>query len=84
MFFEIEVFQECQRFCDVGIIDGSDFVGSVFIWEGKVVVKRYWFLFIYFVLLMVGFNFMSYGSQDLYFIMLKNQFGFNVDQVMVM
>ncbi|KAI1432890.1 sugar transporter family protein [Xylaria sp. CBS 124048] len=58
-------------------------IGKTFIAEGKVAVKRHWLLLIYLVLLMAGFNFMSHGSQDLYPTLLKNQFGFNPNQVTI-
>ena len=58
-------------------------VTSTFIREGKVAVKRHWILLTYLVLLMAGFNFMSHGSQDLYPVMLTNEFGFNANQVTI-
>jgi SHS family lactate transporter-like MFS transporter len=58
-------------------------VGKTFVQEGKVALKRHWLILIYLVLLMAGFNFMSHGSQDLYPTLLKNEFGFNADQVTV-
>lgn len=80
---ETEAFQERQRLRDAGASDGSDSVGSVFIREGKVAVKKHWLLLTYLVLLMAGFNFMSHGSQDLYPTMLKSQLGFDANQVTV-
>jgi SHS family lactate transporter-like MFS transporter len=41
-------------------------------------VKRSWPLFIYGILLMAAFNFMSHGSQDVYPTFLKNQLAFPV------
>ncbi|KAI8626596.1 lactate/pyruvate transporter [Xylariaceae sp. FL1651] len=58
-------------------------IGKTFVQEGKIALKRHWLILIYLVLLMAGFNFMSHGSQDLYPTLLKNQFGFNANQVTV-
>ncbi|TAQ84512.1 hypothetical protein B7494_g7174 [Chlorociboria aeruginascens] len=58
-------------------------IGSTFIAEGKVALKRHWLLLIYLVLLMAGFNFMSHGSQDIYPTMLTNQFNFGANGVTV-
>ncbi|KAI3330321.1 sugar transporter family protein [Ustulina deusta] len=58
-------------------------IGKTFVQEGKVALKRHWLILIYLVLLMAGFNFMSHGSQDLYPTLLKNEFGFNANQVTV-
>lgn len=50
-------------------------------WKGiKTTFKSYWLMFIYLVVLMAGFNFMSHGSQDLYPTMLKVQLGFSADR----
>ncbi|KAG5357627.1 Carboxylic acid transporter protein-like protein [Yarrowia sp. C11] len=50
-------------------------------WNGvKMTFKNYWLMFIYLVVLMAGFNFMSHGSQDLYPTMLKNQRHFSADR----
>ncbi|KAG5356208.1 Carboxylic acid transporter protein-like protein [Yarrowia sp. B02] len=50
-------------------------------WRGiKMTFKTYWLMFIYLVILMGGFNFMSHGSQDLYPTMLKKQLGFSEDR----
>ncbi|THY92824.1 sugar transporter family protein [Aureobasidium pullulans] len=62
---------------------GSPSVGSTFIAEGKVALKRHWMLLTYMVLLMAGFNFMSHGSQDLYPTMLKNQYSFDANSVTI-
>lgn len=62
---------------------GSPSVGSTFIAEGKVALKRHWMLLTYMVLLMAGFNFMSHGSQDLYPTMLKNQYSFDANAVTI-
>lgn len=58
-------------------------IGKTFVQEGKVALKRHWLILIYLVLLMAGFNFMSHGSQDLYPTLLKNEFGFNANQVTI-
>jgi SHS family lactate transporter-like MFS transporter len=58
-------------------------VASTFISEGRVALKKHWLLFVYLVLLMAGFNFMSHGSQDLYPLMIRNEYGFSADAVTV-
>ncbi|KAI5458366.1 major facilitator superfamily domain-containing protein [Mariannaea sp. PMI_226] len=63
--------------------EASDAIGKVFIKEGKVALKHHWLLFVYLVLLMAGFNFMSHGSQDLYPVMLQNQLGFSATKVTI-
>ncbi|KAM0740941.1 hypothetical protein ACQRIT_003798 [Beauveria bassiana] len=62
---------------------GAASVGSVFIKEGKIAIRKHWLLLTYLVLLMAGFNFMSHGSQDLYPTMLENQLSFGPDKVTV-
>lgn len=62
---------------------GASSVGSVFLKEGKIAIRKHWLLLTYLVLLMAGFNFMSHGSQDLYPTMLQNQLGFSASQVTV-
>lgn len=54
-----------------------------FIAEGRVALLKDWLLLIYLVLLMAGFNFMSHGSQDVYPLMLQNQYNFSADAVTV-
>ncbi|CUM48114.1 uncharacterized protein AC631_03556 [Debaryomyces fabryi] len=44
------------------------------------VLKYYWLMLVYMVLLMAGFNFMSHGSQDLYPTYLKTQLRFSDDR----
>ena len=56
---------------------------STFLAEGRVALKKHWILLLYLVLLMAGFNFMSHGSQDLYPLMLENQFEFSANAVTV-
>lgn len=46
----------------------------------KRAIKTYWFMFVYLVLLMSGFNFMSHGSQDLYPTLLTVQYGYGSDR----
>ncbi|PKS09877.1 hypothetical protein jhhlp_004500 [Lomentospora prolificans] len=58
-------------------------VSHTFLRQGKVALRRHWLVLVYLVLLMAGFNFMSHGSQDIYPVMLENQFGFNADLVTV-
>ncbi|KAI1851514.1 hypothetical protein JX265_012404 [Neoarthrinium moseri] len=62
---------------------GGGGVGSTFVEEGKIALKRHWLLLTYLVLLMAGFNFMSHGSQDLYPTMLSNQYNFSATEVTV-
>ncbi|KAF4552011.1 Carboxylic acid transporter-like protein 2 [Elsinoe fawcettii] len=75
---ETQAFQERQRVRE----SGSD-IGSTFIREGKVAVRRHWILLIFMVLIMAGMNFMSHGSQDLYPTLLQNQLNFSANQVTV-
>ncbi len=63
--------------------NGAHSVGSVFIQEGKIAIRKHWMLLTYLVLLMAGFNFMSHGSQDLYPTMLQNQLSFSANKVTV-
>ena len=58
-------------------------VTNTFLSEGRVALKKHWLLLIYLVLLMAGFNFMSHGSQDLYPLMVKNQYRFSATAVTV-
>lgn len=51
--------------------------------KAGIVFKHYWLLFIYLILLMSGFNFMSHGSQDLYPTYLKTQLAFSSDRATV-
>src|SRR3989454_5601540 len=43
-----------------------------------IVLKRHWGLFVYVILLMTAFNYMSHGTQDLYATFLEKQRGFGV------
>lgn len=58
-------------------------IAGTFVSEGRVALKKHWQLLVYLVLLMAGFNFMSHGSQDLYPLMIQNQYGFSPDAVTV-
>lgn len=75
---ETDAYMQRQR-----VRESGDGVGSTFMREGKVALKRHWLLLVYMVLLMAGFNFMSHGSQDLYPTMLENQYGFGANAVTV-
>ncbi|PSK38178.1 hypothetical protein C7M61_002733 [Candidozyma pseudohaemuli] len=48
--------------------------------SAKEAFRRYWLMMIYCVFMMVGFNFMSHGSQDLYPTLLKVQLQFGEDR----
>ncbi|KEZ42249.1 hypothetical protein SAPIO_CDS6105 [Scedosporium apiospermum] len=72
-----------QRLRAEAEINQNASVSQTFIRQGKVALRRHWLGLIYLVLLMAGFNFMSHGSQDIYPVMLSNQFGFNHDMVTV-
>ena len=58
-------------------------IAGTFVSEGKVALQQHWLLLVYLVLLMAGFNFMSHGSQDIYPLMIKNQYNFSADAVTV-
>lgn len=79
---ETTVYQEHAAMRKSNEVRGES-VSSTFLREGKVALRRHWLMLTYLVLLMAGFNFMSHGSQDLYPIMLQNQFSFSHDQVTV-
>ncbi|KAF2401699.1 H+ symporter family protein [Trichodelitschia bisporula] len=80
---ETQAYQERERVRKAGLAAGRKSIGSTFVEEGKVALRRHWLLLIYMVLLMAGFNFMSHGSQDLYPTMLKNQYSFSANAVTV-
>ena len=67
----------------VAVRNASGNITSTFLAEGRVALNRHWLLLSYLVLLMAGFNFMSHGSQDLYPLMLQNQFKFSANAVTV-
>lgn len=56
---------------------------SSFLRQAKEGMRTHWLLFIFQVLFMVGMNFMSHGSQDLYPTRLKKQLGFSEDAATV-
>ncbi|KAL8965113.1 MAG: hypothetical protein Q9183_004020 [Haloplaca sp. 2 TL-2023] len=58
-------------------------VASTFTAEASIALRKHWLLFVYLVLLMVGFNFKSHGSQDLYPQILENQFNLSPNAVTV-
>ncbi|CAK7896864.1 carboxylic acid transporter protein homolog [[Candida] anglica] len=61
--------------------DGADqSKAKSFAQEGVRVMKQYWLITIYAILLMSGFNFMSHGSQDLYPTMLTKQLQYGPDR----
>jgi len=55
----------------------------VFVRETGKMLKRHWFLCVYAVLLMTGFNFLSHGSQDLYPTYMEKQKGFGAHDATV-
>ncbi|CAI4219346.1 unnamed protein product [Parascedosporium putredinis] len=63
--------------------DRAPSASRTFARQGKVALSRHWRVLVYLVLLMAGFNFMSHGSQDIYPVMLSNQFGFTPDMITV-
>ncbi|KAF2154123.1 sugar transporter family protein [Myriangium duriaei CBS 260.36] len=75
---ETQAFQQRQAFRESG-----SSVGSTFMREGKVALKRHWLILTYMVLLLAGMNFLSHGSQDLYPTMLTNQLNFSANAVTV-
>ena len=67
----------------MAVRDASGNLTGTFLNEGKVAMRKHWLLLIYLVLLMAGFNFMSHGSQDIYPLMLENQYDFGHNAVTV-
>lgn len=59
--------------------NSADKIGG-FVSDGKKVLKQYWLILIYLILLMSGFNFMSHGSQDLYPTLLTKQLHYGTDR----
>lgn len=53
---------------------------KTFMLQGKEVMKTYWLMFIYCVLMMSGFNFLSHGSQDIFPTFLTVQLGYGDDR----
>ncbi|GBB95308.1 hypothetical protein RclHR1_02510002 [Rhizophagus clarus] len=58
--------------------------GKTFLSSTKLALKNHWKKFIYCVLLMSCFSFMSHGTQDLYPTFLKVQLGFTTAQVTIL
>ncbi|RGB29475.1 carboxylic acid transporter [Rhizophagus diaphanus] len=58
--------------------------GKTFLSSTKLALKHHWKKFIYCVLLMSCFSFMSHGTQDLYPTFLKTQLGFTTAQVTIL
>lgn len=54
-----------------------------FLKDANKAMRRNWFLFVYMVVLMSGFNSISHGSQDLFATFLKSQVGFGATQTTV-
>ncbi|CAG8532360.1 10480_t:CDS:2 [Funneliformis mosseae] len=58
--------------------------GKAWLQSTKLVLKHHWRRFIYCVLLMACFNFLSHGTQDLYPTFLKLQLGYDTTQVTIL
>ncbi len=56
---------------------------STFLREIKYSIQSHGHLFIYMILLTAGLNFQTHGTQDLYPLMLKNQYGFSANGVTI-
>ncbi|RMY63962.1 hypothetical protein D0863_10166 [Hortaea werneckii] len=56
---------------------------KAFLKDSAAAMKANWFLFIYMVVLMAGFNSISHGTQDFYPTFLKDQLGFGATQTTV-
>ncbi|KAI7215083.1 sugar transporter family protein [Hortaea werneckii] len=56
---------------------------KAFLKDSAAAMKANWFLFVYMVVLMAGFNSISHGTQDFYPTFLKNQLGFGATQTTV-
>ena len=62
----------------IGATDGEKSSAvKAFLADGWAAIKGNWFLLIYMIVLMTGFNSISHGSQDLYPTFLKDQVGMN-------
>lgn len=70
---ETETYQEMKYARLHG--DSQESLARQFRRQGALAIKEYWLMFIYLVLLMSGFNFMSHGSQDLYPTLLTTSLG---------
>ena len=75
---ETRAFQERQA-----VRKASGNLAETFFSEGRVAIRKHWLLLVYLVLLMAGFNFMSHGSQDIYPLMIQNQYNFSPNAVTV-
>ncbi|KAI7236278.1 sugar transporter family protein [Hortaea werneckii] len=56
---------------------------KAFLKDSAAAMKANWFLFVYMVVLMAGFNSISHGTQDFYPTFLKDQLGFGATQTTV-
>ncbi|KAJ9609856.1 Carboxylic acid transporter [Cladophialophora chaetospira] len=56
---------------------------TLFFREIKFSLQSHWLVFVYMVLLTAGMNFQTHGTQDLYPLMLKSQFGFTANGVTI-
>ncbi|ETI27436.1 hypothetical protein G647_09626 [Cladophialophora carrionii CBS 160.54] len=56
---------------------------STFAREFKLSFTNHWLLLVYMVLLTAGLNFQTHGTQDLYPLMLKSQYGFSANGVTI-
>ena len=56
---------------------------KAFLRVANAAMRENWFLFVYMVVLMAGFNSISHGTQDLYPTFLKNQVGMSPTQATV-
>ncbi|RIA89869.1 major facilitator superfamily domain-containing protein [Glomus cerebriforme] len=64
--------------------NASESTGKTWLLNTKLVLKHHWRRFIYCVLLMACFNFLSHGTQDLYPTFLKVQLGYTPAQVTIL
>ncbi|CAI2176700.1 5624_t:CDS:2 [Funneliformis geosporum] len=64
--------------------DVKESTGKAWLQNTKLVLKLHWRRFIYCVLLMACFNFLSHGTQDLYPTFLKVQLGYQTAQVTIL
>ncbi|KIW66384.1 hypothetical protein PV04_05720 [Phialophora macrospora] len=56
---------------------------STFVRELKFSFTNHWLLLVYMVFLTAGLNFQTHGTQDLYPLLLKNQYGFSANGVTI-
>jgi MFS transporter, SHS family, lactate transporter len=66
---------KAEREAAAGQMNEGTAISGARAWFGDLItaIKSNWFLFIYMVVLMTGFNSCSHGSQDLYPTFLKNR-----------